>query len=249
LPRLYGLVSWLRRRIPWLGRFITVGMAGRTADFFSPYADVDWGRTRAYAREVQGQIFVNLKGREPQGIVAEGPEREALVADLERRLATIIDPRTGRPLVREIRRGGDLYRGPFAREAPDLVMVLDDFRCTSANRFGFDVDGYFDEPEFSASGMHRRNGILMACGPAIAPGMRLAGAGVADVTPTVLRLMGLPVAAGLDGRPLEEMLTEEFRRANPLRQEAAAALEARAAAEQEVSKEELKDKLRDLGYL
>jgi predicted AlkP superfamily phosphohydrolase/phosphomutase len=256
LPRLYGLVSWLRRRIPWLGRFITVGMAGKTADFFSPYADVDWGRTRAYAREVQGQIFVNLTGREPQGIVADGPEREALVADLERRLAAIVDPRTGRPLVREIRRGGDLYRGPFAREAPDLVMVLDDFRCTSANRFGFDVDGYFDEPEFSASGMHRRNGILMACGPAIAPGTRLTGAGVADITPTVLRLMGLPVAAGLDGRPLEEMLTEEFRRANPLRQEAATARRGtacraptRASAEQEGSKEELKDKLRDLGYL
>jgi predicted AlkP superfamily phosphohydrolase/phosphomutase len=55
------------------------------------------------------------------------------------------------------------------------------------------------------SGDHRREGILVAAGGPIRRGLRVDGAGIVDVTPTVLYLLGLPVGADMDGRVIEAM--------------------------------------------
>jgi len=255
LIRAYGLQSRLRAHAPWIGRLIPRvlnRLADGAVDFFASYDDVDWSRTRAYGRDVIGQIYVNRKGREPEGIVADGPEYDALLNEIEERLKRLLDPRTGRPIISGIRRGHDLYHGPFASEGPDLVFTPDDFRCTASVRFGFDTEGYFSGIEFCDSGSHRPEGIFMACGPNIAPGSRIEGAAVQDVTPTVLHLMGLPVPEDLNGRPIEEILTPEFRRSHPVRREGTTGSEAASAAGDGLSepdREELHARLRDLGYL
>ncbi|MGB2614039.1 MAG: alkaline phosphatase family protein [Phycisphaerae bacterium] len=256
LIRAYGLQSRLRARAPWIGRLIPRtlnALANGAVDFFTAYDDVDWSRTRAYGRDVIGQIYVNRKGREPEGIIGHGPEYDALLDEIEERLKRLLDPRTGKPIISGIRRGRDLYHGLFASEGPDLVFTPDDFRCTASVRFGFDTEGYFGDIEFCDSGSHRPKGIFMACGPHILPGSRIEGAAVQDVTPTVLHLMGLPVPEDLDGRPIEEILTPEFRRSHPVRRETAEALAApvpvQADGLSETDRDELNARLRDLGYL
>jgi hypothetical protein len=59
-------------------------------------------------------------------------------------------------------------------------------------------------------------GVLVAAGPAIVH-RQLAKASVLDVAPTVLNLLGLPVADDLEGVVLEGMLSPEFRAAHPVR--------------------------------
>jgi len=252
LLRGYRILSWLRGRMPWLGRLVPNSLAHRAIDFIASYDDVDWSRTRAYGRDALGQIYVNLKGREPCGIVEEGKPYERVLAELEERLAALPDPRTGRPVVTEMRRGREAYPGPMAREAPDLLVCLDGFRCNTSVRFGFDTDGYFGGAEFCDSGAHRRNGILMARGPAIAAGAAVQGARVEDVTPTVLHLLGLPVPDDLDGRVLAEMLAPAFRQAHPVQREGASPADAAPSQDDGLSepeREELHTRLRDLGYL
>jgi predicted AlkP superfamily phosphohydrolase/phosphomutase len=250
LPRAYRLLSWLRGRFNWIGRLVPNVLAERAISFVTSNEDVDWSRTRAYAREAFGQIFVNLKGREPDGIVSEGAEYEAVLADLEKRLAVVQDPRSGRPIVTKMRRGREAYKGPLVGSAPDLIFVLDDYRCTCAVQFGSDAEGYFGGVEFCDSGAHRPEGILLACGPDIQPGTEIRGAEVADVTPTVLHLMGQPVPSGLDGRPLEDLLTPEFRGAHPVRRTAAGEGPAAAAEPyDEESRAQVEARLKDLGYL
>jgi predicted AlkP superfamily phosphohydrolase/phosphomutase len=251
LLRGYRILSWLRGRVPWIGRLVPNALAHRAIGFLASYDDVDWSRTRAYGRDALGQIYVNLKGRESQGLVGRGPEYDALLDEIEERLKRLLDPRTGKPIISGIRRGRDLYHGPFASEGPDLVFTPDDFRCTASVRFGFDTEGYFGGMEFCDSGSHRPKGIIMARGPHILPGSRIEGAAVQDVTPTVLHLMGLPVPEDLDGRPIEEILTPEFRRAHPVRRGAPAPGTAPAADEglSQADREELHARLRDLGYL
>ena len=120
------------------------------------------------------------------------------------------------------------------------------------NEFWFSRIVIQDSTEFCDSGTHRREGIILGCGPAIAPGARLQGARVEDVTPTVLHLLGLPVPVDLDGRVLEDMLTPEFRRSHPVRHEGTTESEAVPAAEDGLSapdREELHARLRDLGYM
>jgi len=251
LPRAYRLLSWLRGRFNWIGRLVPNVLAERAIGFVTSNEDVDWSRTRAYAREAFGEIFVNLKGREPQGIVSEGAEYEAVLADLEKRLAEVQDPRSGRPIVTKMRRGRDAYQGPFVASAPDLIFVLDDYHCTCAVQFGFDAEGYFGGVEFCDSGTHRPEGVFLACGPDVRAGVRLEGATVADVTPTVLRLMGAPIPEDMDGRPLEEMVTEPFRAAHPIRLAPRRGVAASAAAEpyDEASRRTVEERLRELGYL
>jgi len=81
--------------------------------------------------------------------------------------------------------------------------------------------------------------------------VRLEGATVADVTPTVLRLMGVPIPEDMDGRPLEEMVTEPFRAAHPIRLAPRRGVAAAAAAEpyDEASRRTVEERLRELGYL
>jgi len=251
LPRAYRLFSWLQGRFPAIGRLVPMAVTDRAIGFFMSYDDIDWSRTRAYGRETVGQVFVNIKGREPQGIVPpEGPEYDAVVEELEARIKDLKDPRTGRPIATACYRGRRIYSGPFAAEGPDLVVVLDDFRCTCSVRFGFDTEGYFGDIEFYDSGAHRPEGIILACGPDIQPGTEIRGAGVADVTPTVLHLMGQPVPSDLDGRPLEDFLTPEFRKVHPVRRTAAGEGPPVAAEPyDEESRAQVEARLKDLGYL
>jgi Tfp pilus assembly protein PilF len=71
--------------------------------------------------------------------------------------------------------------------------------------------------EPGAARWHRLNGVLLMRGPQIKRGVTLNGASVLDITPTVLALMGLPVAKDMDGAPLTEAIDDEFLRTHPIR--------------------------------
>ncbi len=85
------------------------------------FGDVDWSRTRAYAVGLNG-LYVNLRGREPRGIVEPGEEHERLLRQLERDLLGMVDPRNGKhpvSLVVDPRRD---FHGPLVASGPDLVV-------------------------------------------------------------------------------------------------------------------------------
>src|SRR4029453_16950921 len=65
------------------------------------WENVDWGRTRAYAMGL-GQIYLNLRGREQQGIVNPGPEAQQLAAEIASKLLTLQDPDDGTRIVRTV---------------------------------------------------------------------------------------------------------------------------------------------------
>src|SRR5262249_23867422 len=62
---------------------------------------IDWSRTRAYAQGNFGQIFLNVKGRQPDGCVARD-EANSLIQDLKSDLKSIPHPDTGKPLVEHV---------------------------------------------------------------------------------------------------------------------------------------------------
>jgi predicted AlkP superfamily phosphohydrolase/phosphomutase len=103
---------WLIER----GYLSLVAGARETAPMF---AEVDWSRSRAYALGLNG-LFVNQHGREAQGIVS-ADARDALLQEIAQGLAQWQDD-DGTPVVRRTFRGSDLYPGPRAQDAPDLVL-------------------------------------------------------------------------------------------------------------------------------
>jgi hypothetical protein len=113
--RSFSLNSWLRDN-----GYLVVRDPGATADA-GLFSNVDWSRTRAYGLGLNG-LYINVRGREAHGIV-EGGDRGSVAAELARRLAGTVDPKTGgRPINRVFRRE-DVYHAAGHEEiAPDLVV-------------------------------------------------------------------------------------------------------------------------------
>jgi predicted AlkP superfamily phosphohydrolase/phosphomutase len=165
---------------------------------------IDWSRTRAYSRGNFGQIFLNLKGRQTQGCV-EPADARRLIDDLKAGLKEIRHPETGDPLVERVYEAEELYHGPQMRHAPDLTVVLTDWRYRTIGLHDFTTHEVISRA-FGPTGDHRMEGILIAAGPAFRGGGVPDRANLLDIAPTALRVLGVPVPADMDGRVLDELL-------------------------------------------
>lgn len=162
---------------------------------------VDWPRTRAYGGTGTEQgIYLNLVGREPQGVVAPGVEAERLRQDIEAALAELqlpggrrVDGRPGRP--RE--------SGPRADQGPELFLQLDGGRVVAR-------EGLRPGPLFRrtppGTGTHRPEGIFALAGPGVqSRGQDFEPAQMKDLAPTLLALVGLPSPSNWTGRCLRSV--------------------------------------------
>ena len=214
---------------------------------------IDWSRTKAYAQGNFGQIFLNLKGRQPQGCVAPEDARP-LLDDLKAGLKAIPHPETGDPLVERVYERDELYQGPHAHLAPDLTVVLADWRYRTIGLHDFTTNRVIS-PAFGPTGDHRMEGVFIARGPALRPGAALPpDASLLDIAPTVLHLLGVPVPGEMDGRVLTEILDPEFVPASaptgPTPEGPVAATgEPVAVAYSEEEDAAIQQRLADLGYL
>jgi len=231
------------------GRFRrTVRDRGRRSPAFLFTDVIDWSRTRAYVRShTDDGIRVNVRGRDPHGIVEPGADREAVVRDLTAALEALEDPVAGGPLVTQIIRREEVYRGPYVHDAPDLFVVLRDrvlkSMCTlSGSLFG----------DCALNGWHRMDGVLVACGPGIKVGAE-PYAEIMDVAPTVLHAAGLPIPRHVEGRCLTALFEDGFLAEHPVRHAEAArgGRSERQSAGQPTAADEdaVRDRLRRLGYL
>jgi predicted AlkP superfamily phosphohydrolase/phosphomutase len=212
---------------------------------------IDWAKTRAYSFGYYGQIYVNLAGREPQGIVPPD-EYDTLRDEIARRMLAISNPEDGLPVVDRVFKKEELYHGRYLDEAPDLLAIMRGL--TYITRMGYEFAGergvLFREPYTDETGGHRLEGIVLAAGPDIRPGA-LPERPITDLTPTLLQLQGCPVPDYMDGAPIEELMTTDFRAGHPP-EVVAAAIRGReemagswdAAAEADVT-----ERLKQLGYL
>jgi predicted AlkP superfamily phosphohydrolase/phosphomutase len=220
---------------------------------FLSFNNVDWGRSVAYSygRGV-GPIYINLRGREPQGIVEPGQEYEDIRKELAQRALDYRIPDTGEKLVGEILWPEEIYHGPHLDKAPDLILVparkTDHFYGLSD--FG---SAKLYVPAYRYSAVHRRNALMVLNGPTIQPGAELAEASLEDVAPTVFYAMGQSIPAAFEGRPLLEAFQPEHVAHHPVQMvegeddgEGPPSSASGYSAEEEA---EVESRLRQLGYL
>jgi len=167
---------------------------------------IDWSRTRAYSHGMFGNVYINVAGREPAGVVKPGKDYEATLCRLVDELEAFRDPEDGQPVVDHVLLGRDLYYGPAAKQAPDLVLVMRDYAYMTRGGRELGGDRLVSAPGMNHTGNHRLDGCLVVAGQGVGPSGRLNGASIMDICPTVLGLMG--AASGpLDGLPLEEVFS------------------------------------------
>jgi len=213
---------------------------------------IDWTQTRAFCGEISGQgIFINLRGREPQGIVEPGPEYERLRDQIIKDLSSWREPGSDRLIVDRVYKREELYVGPHIDKAPDLLVVMRDYGYLLLNSVRFTSRGYLRDVG-DARGFHRRDGIFAAWGHQIVPGLHIEAAEIIDLAPTILHLMGLPVPQTMDGKVLETIFAPGSAADRPIVYDRSAR-EAGVDDDEQVysndEADEIRGRLQDLGYL
>ena len=128
-------------------------------DFFP---NVDWSRTKAYALGLSG-IYLNIKGREGQGIVSPD-EADATKAAIAAGLSGLADPKHERVAIRSVLSREEIYNGIFAESSPDLMVNFNEgYRVSWATGLGGVPNGHFEDNTKKWSGDH-------IIDPALVPG-------------------------------------------------------------------------------
>lgn len=211
--------------------------------------DVDWSRTVAFSKGNYGQIYINLKGREANGIVEPGAAYERVMCEISDKLRALIDPETREPLIGPIWRREDLYTGPHIEESPDLQFLPADMSNKPLGTLDL-TSNKFITPVYGNSGDHRMHGIFLGRGPELRRGAGVEGARIIDYAPTILHSFGVEVPADMDGCVLEEIFTDEYMAQNPVRlTDAAFAENEKAGAMTDEESDEIRERLRGWGYL
>ena len=212
---------------------------------FLSFDDVDWSQTVAYSIGHVGQIYVNLRGREPDGIVEPGEQYETVKQRVIDALHQLRHPETGRPLMDRVIPSDQVVHGPHAHRGPDLHLVMDGYQTIAFPLFATDRRIVTRQIR-GDSGCHRLHGVFIAQGPEIQRGKTVENPHIMDLAPTILHLMGLPVLEDMDGRVLTEALTSS----RPVKRQANGATDEKPHGELSQEEEaEVEDRLRALGYL
>jgi len=159
---------------------------------------IDWSRTRAFPQR-SCYIYVNLKGRDPDGIV-DPKDYEKVRDDVISAMYNYTDPETGKkPFSLVLRKEDARILGLYGRKVGDIVYSI-------GPEFGGQHGNHLPTAKF---GMGSLEGLLVMAGPGIKKGFILErNAWLTDIVPTACYLMGLPVPAHADGAILYQALED-----------------------------------------
>lgn len=162
----------------------------------------DWRKTTAFAIPsfYDSFIRVNLKGREPGGIVEPGAEYNTLLGRLEADLKLLVDPQTGKPAVRQITRTSELFGCDPHSSLPDIFVEWDSGHGFMKRVTHPKVDLHQPVPEFFRGTDHSRNGFVASAGPSINGRGDIGDISLLDLAPTFLSLIGEPCPPELTGK-------------------------------------------------
>jgi predicted AlkP superfamily phosphohydrolase/phosphomutase len=162
------------------------------------FSSVNWHKTRAYALGING-IYINQLGREMNGIVEPGEEYTNLVDDIAKKLEAMVDPLTGRRIVRKAYKKNDTYHGQYTDDAPDIVVgFYSGYRSSDESALGQFSREVISDNMRKWSGDHCMDyrevpGVIL-----INRKIKLEEPALYDVAPTILKEFGI--------EPLEEMI-------------------------------------------
>ncbi|MFB0517904.1 MAG: alkaline phosphatase family protein [Acidobacteriota bacterium] len=189
-----NLNSWL-----YMNGYLSLKNGRESREWFR---DVDWHNTRAYALGLGG-IYLNLKGRESQGIVQPGSEAQHLKEELVSKLSRLKDEKNGKVAINEVFDTASLYSGPYLNNAPDLIVGYNEgYRASWDGVTGKVNEAVFEDNVKKWSGDHCIDprlvpGVFFCNHKINAPEPRLI-----DIAPTALDIFGVSIPRYMDGKSL-----------------------------------------------
>jgi predicted AlkP superfamily phosphohydrolase/phosphomutase len=253
-----NLYVWAERlRLLDLGASLRHGrMHDLLGRVFLSTQNIDWPRTRAYSYGNVGQIYLNLKGREPQGCI-EPHEAPALVTEIIAKLQASLDVHLRQPSAGEgvqsrrslVYRKEEIYWGEALDRAPEILVVPPDgMMAVGTTEF---LSNRVITPTYAGSGWHRMEGIFIAAGKTLLPGLKQK-LRIVDLFPIIVALLGLPIPEGLDGQtPSGLFVVPPAATRCPVQAKPGGrgVPAGRGEGQGEVWEKEIRERLRGLGYI
>lgn len=171
---------------------------------------------------------------------------------LKTELKNIRNPKTGKKVFKYLLRREEQYHGKKVKDFPDLILVPEPDYIVNPNL----SDKLFDRRihRMYLTGAHKSDnqGIFIAWGENVKKGHETSGSRLIDIAPTIMYLFGIPIPTDVDGKVLEDAFEKDFLRKNPIRHRKIR--EGLSFAKRKVlytrkEKDELKERLRELGYI
>ena len=179
--------------------------------FLNKKKDIDWSKTKAYSYGSTGiaTIFINLEGREVNGVVKKGKEHQRLKIRLKKDIRKIINQYSSESIFNKAYLIEELYAQRGIEKLADVIAYGSKFESVVNNNpllfFSNNViSRNYLHPDRAG---HNLYALLIASGPDIAK-TRDIQAKIIDIVPTILFLMGVPIPRGLDGRIINEIFRE-----------------------------------------
>ncbi len=191
--------------------------------------DIDWSQTKAWATGYTGQIYLNMRHREPQGVI-EPRDYHKVLDELTEKMKAITGP-NGEKLNTQVFRRTEIHPGPRSRFGPDLFMNFDECRWNISELIGYGRGVLYSHETTLGpdDGGHGQYGFFAMAGPGI-PGLgKLQNLDLRDIAPTVLSIMGIEVPEDMEGNVLVK--------------------KSENGAYSEEDEDEIKKRLANLGYL
>jgi predicted AlkP superfamily phosphohydrolase/phosphomutase len=195
--RIFYVNVWLEQQgyLRWADG-VPVDQGGRLAMDGNTESTVlfDWAATTAAALTSSSNAIIIRQARHP-GDPGVPPDQYVTFRDrLAAQLLQAADPETGERIVERVLVRDEAFKGAACADAPDLTLELRSPGFISVLRAGATV-----RPRPAPYGTHHPTGIFMLAGPGVRPTRSLSGLSVADVAPSVLHALGLPIPQDMDG--------------------------------------------------
>jgi predicted AlkP superfamily phosphohydrolase/phosphomutase len=217
------------------------------------FGTIDWSRTKAYAYGARDDLWINLQGREPHGIVPQA-EYEALRDEIIAKLHASRDVLDRGPVLEAALKREDVYHGPYLHKAPDILIRWQTTRVIRG--IYLPQPGQLPPPVLPLkpnlnNGGHRLHGIFVMAGPGVRQGHTFAEGMLWDLAPTILYYLGVPVPEDMDGRVLTAAFEADWRAQRPIQGSPVVAGDAYQRSADYAADEEaiIQKRLRGLGYV
>ena len=171
---------------------------------------VDWSKTTAWGSGgYYGRLFINVKGREPQGLIEPDQyeaTRDKLIAELE----ALGDP-DGKPIGSRVFKPESLYKTTKGIAPPDLFVYFGNLRWRSVGTVGTGMIHTFENDTGPDDANHAQDGMIILTGPGVPSEGPVSGMEIRDLAPTVLEWFGIPIPTDFQGHTITAAVSNESR--------------------------------------
>ncbi|MFB0566797.1 MAG: alkaline phosphatase family protein [Candidatus Aminicenantaceae bacterium] len=166
------------------------------------FLNTNWSKTKAYAYGINS-LYINQEGREREGIVKPGGEKEALVREIIQKLEKAKDPKTGEAVILKAYAAKDIYKGRYVEQAPDIIVGYNrGYRASWSTPLGRIPLNVIEDNTEKWSGDHCMDSSVIPGILFINRKVKAEYPALYDLTPTILSIFGIEQPKEMIGKPV-----------------------------------------------